>query len=55
MPPYEYRAVEVDKKRRLDGDPPEEKLNELGQQGFRLIERIDKSGSTKLLVFVRET
>jgi hypothetical protein len=55
MSSYEYRTVEVDKKRRFDGDPPEEKLNELGAAGFRLVERVErKGGGTKLLVFMRE-
>jgi len=56
MPNYEYRTVEVDKKRRLDGEPAEAKLNELGAAGFRLVERIErKGGGTKLLVFIRES
>lgn len=56
MPTYEYRTVPVRGEavglRRTD---PEQALNELGAEGFRLVDQIQQQfGGTQLLVLMRE-
>jgi hypothetical protein len=56
MPTYEYRTVPVRGEtvglRRGD---PEAALNELGAEGFRLVDQIHQQfGGTQLLVLMRE-
>jgi len=61
MPSYEYRTVEVDSSvmvAGLGGDvqPPVEKLNELGADGWDVVAPItDKTGETVSLLLQRET
>lgn len=60
MPSYEYRSLEVDSEimvAGLGGDvqPPMEKLNELGADGWEVVAPItDKTGETVSLLLQRE-
>jgi hypothetical protein len=56
MPQYEYRTVEVPGKTPgLKRQNPERQLNELGREGFKLVERVEQQFSgTQYLVLMRE-
>jgi hypothetical protein len=61
MPSYEYRTIEVDSSLMVAGlggdvDPPIERLNELGADGWDVVAPItDKTGETVCLLLQRET
>lgn len=54
---YEYRTITVaGKAPGLKKEDPEENLNELGKEGFKLVERIEQQfGGTQILILMRET
>jgi hypothetical protein len=61
MPSYEYRTIEVDSSLMVAGlggdvEPPIERLNELGADGWDVVAPItDKTGETVSLLLQRET
>lgn len=57
MSQYEYRTITIaGKAPGLKKEDPEEKLNELGEEGFKLIERVEQQfGGTQTLILMRET
>ncbi|ELZ87425.1 hypothetical protein C453_03704 [Haloferax elongans ATCC BAA-1513] len=56
MTRYEYRTIELTGKTPgLKKENPEQQLNELGRDGFKLVERIEQQfGGTQRLVLMRE-
>jgi len=61
MPSYEYQTIEVDSSLMVAGlggdvEPPIQKLNELGADGWDVVAPItDKTGETVSLLLQRET
>lgn len=55
MPPYEYRILEVDTGMFGSSSVPEDRLNEVGADGWEVVAPItEKSGQTSALVLKRE-
>ncbi len=56
MPRYEYRTIHVPAKTPgLKREDPERRLNELGREGFELVDRIEQQfGGTQMLILMRE-
>jgi hypothetical protein len=56
MTRYEYRTVSVPGRTPgLKREDPEARLNELGREGFEVVERIEQQfGGTQMLVLARE-
>ena len=56
MPPFEYRILEVDTGMFGSSSVPEDRLNELGADGWEVVAPItEKSGQTSALVLKRES
>lgn len=55
MPPFEYRILDVDTGMFGSSSVPEERLNDLGEDGWEVVAPIaEKSGQTTALVLKRE-